>query len=77
MPWERTLGISKIVGLVALIAAFPPVFFTSVTMHEGMRISFGLLLFYLARGLVGMASLVRSRHRKSILFLRTVRRCFV
>lgn len=73
MFWGRALEISKIAGLVALIAAFPPVFFTSVTMREGMRISFGLLLFYLARGFVGMASLVSSRRRKSVLFLRTVR----
>ena len=57
--------------MLALILAFPPVFFTAVTTDEGLRISLGLFLFYTLRGLVAMISLSKYRSTQSVVFLRT------
>ena len=68
----QLLNWASVTVMLALITAFPPVFFTAITTDEGMRISLGLFVFYTLRGLIAMTSLAKYRSTQGVMFLRTV-----
>jgi hypothetical protein len=43
----------KLFAVIALILAFPPVF-TNFGMHEGLRLSLSLFIFYVIRGIISL-----------------------
>ena len=65
------LELDKCSVMLALITAFPPVFFTVITTDEGLRISLGLFIFYTLRGLIAMITLSKHGSTQSAIFLRT------